>query len=111
MLRAVMIAFVTIAIIFLLLVLSVRLIVVPNIGSFRNDITAQIAKGIGRDVTIGAIDAGWDGWSPTLSLSELKLFDGGGREVLALPRIETSVSWQSVLIGEIRLRRDRKSVV
>ena len=105
MLRAAMIAFVTIAIIFLLLVLSVRLIVVPNIGSFRNDITAQIAKGIGRDVTIGGIDAGWDGWSPTLSLSELKLFDGGGREVLALPRIETSVSWQSVLIGEIRLRR------
>ncbi|MFS8086935.1 MAG: YhdP family protein, partial [Acidobacteriota bacterium] len=48
---------------------------------------------------------GWDGWSPTLSLSDFRLLDQNGNVALTLPRVETSVSWQSVVIGEIRLRR------
>jgi uncharacterized protein (TIGR02099 family) len=93
------------AIFFLLLMLAVRLVVVPRIGDFREEITSLIAKGVGRTVSIGVIDAGWDGWSPTLSMSDFRLFDQNGNAALTLPHIETSVSWRSVLIGEIRLRR------
>ncbi|MEP7085267.1 MAG: AsmA family protein, partial [Betaproteobacteria bacterium] len=93
------------AIFFFLLMLAVRLVVVPHIGDYRDDITALIAKGAGRNVSIGQIEAGWDGWSPTLSLSDFKLFDQKGIAALTLPKIETSVSWRSVLMGEIRLRR------
>ena len=93
------------AIFFFLLMLAVRLVVVPRIGDYREEITSLIAKGVGRTVSIGEIDAGWDGWSPTLSMSDFKLFDLNGNAALTLPHIETSVSWRSVLIGEIRLRR------
>ena len=105
LIRAVFVTSVTLVIVFLVLALGVRLVVVPNIGSFRNDITAHIAKGVGRDVAIAEIEAGWDGWSPTLSLVDFTMFDSAGRAALKLPRVETSVSWRSVLLGEVRLRR------
>ena len=105
LMRAVLIGVVSLAIVFLLLVLGVRMIVVPHIGGFRDDITTQLGKAIGRQVSMGTIEAGWDGWSPTLSMADLKLFDVSGREALTFPHIETSVSWQSVMLGEIRLRR------
>jgi uncharacterized protein (TIGR02099 family) len=93
------------AIFFFLLMLAVRLVVVPRIGDYRDEITALIARGVGQKVSISEIEAGWDGWSPTLTLSEFKLFDQNGNAALTLPKVETSVSWRSVLIGEIRLRR------
>lgn len=95
----------SLAIVFFLLMLAVRLVVVPRIGDYREDITALIAKQVGRNVSIGAIEAGWDGWSPTLALSDFRLFDQSGNAALTLPRVETSVSWRSVLNGEINLRR------
>src|SRR5437773_1760182 len=73
--RAIVVAGATLTILFLLLVLAVRLVVVPRIGDFREDITTLIANNIGRSVSIGAINAGWDGWSPTLSLIDFKLMD------------------------------------
>ncbi|MEO8132930.1 MAG: YhdP family protein [Betaproteobacteria bacterium] len=98
-------AFATIAILAFLAMLAVRLLIVPRIGDFRDDITALIADNIGRAVSIGRIDAGWDGWSPTLALTDFKLFDQAGVAALTLPRVETSISWRSILIGEIRLLR------
>src|SRR5688572_24604643 len=85
--------------------LTVRLVVVPRIGDFRDDITALIIKNVGRPVSIGNIEAGWDGWSPTLTLSDFRLYDQAGVAALTLPRIETTVSWRSILIGDIRLAR------
>ncbi|MEP6702319.1 MAG: AsmA family protein, partial [Betaproteobacteria bacterium] len=95
----------TSVIVFLLLVLALRVIVVPRIGDYRDEITAMIGKNAGRSVTIGQIEAGWDGWSPTLRLIDFKLMDQAGNQALALPQIETSVSWRSIVAGEIRLRR------
>lgn len=95
----------SIAIVFFLLMLAVRLVIVPRVGDYREDITALIAKGIGRTVSIGQIEAGWDGWSPTLSLTDFRLFDQNGNAALTLPQVETSVSWRSVVTGEISLRR------
>lgn len=103
--RLVFYAGASVAIFFFLLMLAVRLVVVPRIGDYRDEITALIAKSAGRNVSIGQIDAGWDGWSPTLTLSDFKLFDQKGVAAVTLPRVETSVSWRSVVIGEIRLRR------
>jgi hypothetical protein len=56
-------------------------------------------------VSIGRIEAGWDGWSPTLSLTDFRLFDLNGNAALTLPQVETSVAWRSVVTGEISLRR------
>ena len=105
LLRLVLYAGASLAILFFLLMLAVRLVVVPHIGDYREEITGQIAKSTGRTVSIGQIDAGWDGWSPTLTLSDFKLFDQKGVAAVTLPKVETSVSWRSVLIGEISLRR------
>jgi uncharacterized protein YhdP len=97
--RAALVAGVTFTMMFLMLVLVVRLVVVPRIGDFRDEITAMIGNSIGRKVTIAEINAGWDGWSPTLNLVDFRLFDTAGNQALTLPRIETSVAWRSLVAG------------
>lgn len=103
--RAVVFATAASVVIVLLTMLAVRTIVVPRIGDYRDEITSLIGRNIGRTVSIGELIAGWDGWSPTLTLVDFRMFDIAGREALALPRIETSLSWRSLVGGELRLRR------
>jgi len=103
--RAVLFATAASVVLVLLTMLAVRTIVVPRIGDYRDEITSLIARNIGRSVSIGELVAGWDGWSPTLTLVDFRLLDAGGREALALPRIETSLSWRSLVGGELTLRR------
>ncbi len=103
--RVVLVSGATLTILFLMTVLAVRLLVVPHIGDYRAEITSMIADNVGRKVSIGEINAGWNGWSPTLNLVDIRLFDAAGNEALALPRVDTSVSWRSIVAGEIRLRR------
>src|SRR5437868_3686139 len=88
--RMVLVAAACVTLLFLLAMVGVRFVVVPHIGDYRDEITQLIARNIGRQVSIGALNAGWDGWSPTLDLVEFTLFDASGRPALALPRIEMS---------------------
>jgi uncharacterized protein (TIGR02099 family) len=92
------------AVLFALLLLSLRFWLLPNIESYRGYIVAALSRGIGQDVQIGRLEAGWDGWNPTLTLTDLSIVDANGRRVLNLPRVNNSVSWRSLFVLDLRLR-------
>jgi uncharacterized protein (TIGR02099 family) len=90
--------------VFASLVLALRFWLLPDIERYRGDIVAAIERSVGLPIKIGAIEAGWLGLRPRISLSDVHLYDHQGREVLALPSIRNVVSWRSLLYGQIRLR-------
>lgn len=89
--------------VFAALALVVRFWVLPDIERYRGDIVAAVSTALGRPVTIGAIDAGWDGLRPQIGFSDVHILDRDGREALVLPRVENVVAWSSLLHRELRL--------
>ena len=88
--------------IFAIALLVVRYWVLPNIGNYADDIAAAISKGVGGRVTIGSIDAGWQGLRPYLELADMRVHDRKGELALALPAVNASVSWLSLPTARMR---------
>lgn len=89
---------------FVLLVLVLRYSILPNIESYRADIEGLASRGLGQAVSIGRIEASWDGINPDLTLSDVRIADAGGRPALAFSRVQTVLSWWSVPALQLRLR-------
>lgn len=87
------------------LILVLRYEVLPGIDRYRDDIAAALSKAMGQRIAIAAIQADWDGPWPRLSLSGVTVFDPQGAPGLTLARVDTLLSWQSLVAGELRLRR------
>src|SRR5436190_865420 len=92
------------AVLFCGLLLSLRFWLVPHVEDYRPDIVAALSRALGQQVEIGKLEAGWDGWNPTLMLTDFRVIDASGKQVLALPKVSNSVSWKSVLVLDLRLR-------
>ncbi|MGH8725888.1 MAG: hypothetical protein ACREU1_13605, partial [Burkholderiales bacterium] len=90
---------------FAALVLALRFWVLPEIERYREDIVAAVSRGIGLPVRAGAIEAGWLGLRPHITLSDVRIHDAQGREALVLPSIHNVVAWRSLLHGELRLHQ------
>jgi len=90
---------------FAALVLALRFWVLPDIERYREDIVAAVSRGIGLPVRVGAIEAGWLGLRPQITLTDVRIHDAEGREALTLPSIHNVVAWSSLLHGELRLHR------
>ncbi len=88
---------------FALTFLALRYWVLPNVEQRREDIVAAISQAVGLPVTIGALETDWAGLRPRLSISEVRVYDRGGREALVLPLVENVVSWRSLLFLDLRL--------
>src|SRR5207248_9066373 len=100
-------------------------VVFPQVESRRAQIVAALSSRLGEPVEIDAIDTGWDGWNPKLSIRGLRIRDRANpaeEPLLDLPRVDLIVAWTSLPLLEFRLRelvvdgpklsvRDRKSVV
>ena len=84
-------------------VVALRYWILPNIGQYREDIAASIARAAGQRVTIGAIDANWERLMPRLALREVQVYDRQGRPALILQHIDSTLSWWTLLAGEVRL--------
>jgi uncharacterized protein YhdP len=84
-------------------VLALRYWLLPDIGRFRDDITAAVAHTLGQPVSIGGIEAGWLGLRPQISLSDVRLYDVQGRPALELPRVDNVISWRSLIEGRLQL--------
>lgn len=89
---------------FIALVLALRYSVLPNIEHYRGDIEGIASRSLGQTVSIGRIEASWDGIHPDLTLSDVRIADAEGRPALAFSRIETILSWWSVPTLQLRLR-------
>lgn len=84
-------------------VLALRYIVLPHIEDYKDRIAQQASQVAGQKVTIGHIDASWDGLNPHFSLMDVELYDSQNRPALSLNHVETSLSWLSIPLMEPRL--------
>jgi uncharacterized protein (TIGR02099 family) len=88
---------------FAALVLALRFWLLPGIERYRGDIVTAVSRTVGAPVRIGAIEAGWLGLRPKVSLFDVRIQDGEGREALVLPVVENVIAWRSLLAGGLRL--------
>jgi uncharacterized protein (TIGR02099 family) len=95
------------AALFCTLLLVVRFVVFPRIDDYRGRITDWLSAELGHAVTIQAIDTGWDGWNPRLSIRGFAIRDRndpGGAPLLDLPAVDMVASWSSVVFLDLRLK-------
>jgi uncharacterized protein (TIGR02099 family) len=87
---------------FFALVIGLRYFVLPNIDDYREPIAQTITRSVGQRVTIGSITGSWQGYRPELNLMDVKVFGTDGQPALVLDRVETVLSWLSLLSAEWR---------
>jgi uncharacterized protein (TIGR02099 family) len=87
---------------FFALVIGLRYLVLPHIDDYREPIAQTITRAVGQRVTIGSITASWQGYRPELNLMDVKVFGTDGQPALVLDRVETVLSWLSLLLAEWR---------
>lgn len=78
------------------LVLTLRYAILPKVGDYQADIEQAASRAIGLQVSIGAIEAGWQGLNPELTLSDVRIADAQGRPAFALSRVDSVLSWQTL---------------
>lgn len=93
------------AVLFALSIIVLRYWLLPGIEQYHDRITASLSGAIGNPVTIGKIEGDWQGLHPRMSLIDVRILDEQQKTALALPRIESSVSWLSLLVLELRLAK------
>ena len=108
---------------FAALFLAARYWLLPNVERYREDIVAAVSQAVGLRVTVGRIEAQWEGLRPELTFTDVRVFDRDGREALVLPVVENVVSWRSLVHRDLRLhslaiegprlqlRRDRQGAI
>lgn len=82
--------------------LGLRYWLLPNIGQYSEAIERAVSEAVGERVTIGTVQAGWEGLRPEISLADVRIHDREGRLALSLPVIEAVVGWSSVFYGGLR---------
>lgn len=88
---------------FAAVVLALRYWLLPDIEHYRPDIAAALTKAAGQRVTVGKIAADWHGLRPNLTLLDVQVYDRNNRPALILGHVEGTLSWWTLLQGEIRL--------
>lgn len=88
--------------VFCALFLTLRYGILPEIDRYKADIEKIASAAVGRPVSIAGIDASWSGLRPQLALTDVVIHDQAGHPALALPQIFATLSWSSVLVGDLR---------
>lgn len=96
-------AAVTAAFLFAVILLALRYWLLPNIEHYRAELAASISRAAGQRVEIGAISTDWAGLRPHLLLRDVQIYDKRGLPVLYLRSLENSLSWRTLVTGELRL--------
>ncbi len=96
-------AVLAVGLLFAATVLSLRYWVLPNIEQYRGEIAQAVSQATHQRVTIGKISANWDGMRPELVLEKVIFFDATNQPALELARVDTTLSWLSMLTFDLRL--------
>ena len=83
--------------------LALRYWILPDIERYHDYISAVASQVVGQPVTIGKIEADWQGIRPHLSFTDVLILDEQGKTLLALRQVDNVVSWWSALAGQVRL--------
>src|SRR6266702_3788018 len=87
---------------FAAILLALRYWVLPKVAEYRSDVEQYASKVLGTRITIGAMEADWQGLRPELLLANVTVFDRNGRAALSLPAVEATLAWISAVIGSPR---------
>src|SRR6266571_6510227 len=87
---------------FAAILLALRYWVLPKVAEYRSDVEQYASKVLGSRITIGAMEADWQGLRPELLLANVTVFDRDGRAALSLPAVEATLGWISAVIGSPR---------
>ena len=102
---------------------GVRFWLLPNIENYREAIARELSAATRQQITIGGLEARWSGFNLQLTLGDLAVFDKSGQPALRLDRIDSTLSWWSLVHWEPRfdsieiqhpdldIRRDPRGVV
>ena len=100
--RAITWTLLTCAFVFALVILVVRFWVLPHIGDYREPIAQQLSEATRQRVTIGKLDGRWSGLNLQLTLGDVVLYDRANQPALTLQRIDSTLSWWSLILREPR---------
>jgi uncharacterized protein (TIGR02099 family) len=87
------------------LFLIMRYAVLPNVDRYKPEIEQYASQKIGRQISIESIKVSWTGLNPQLSLSKFIIRDKQGVQALELPVVNTTVSWWSLAVLDLRLSK------
>ncbi|HEY0879337.1 MAG TPA: YhdP family protein [Zeimonas sp.] len=82
---------------------ALRTLVWPNLERWRPQIEQRIADATGRQVRIGALTTGFEGWRPWLVAERVTVVDDDGVEALSIDRLRAVVSMRWALRGRFAL--------
>lgn len=82
-------------------ILGLRYWILPDIGSYREDIAQRLSLAVQQKITIGGLSANWSGLRPQLALAQVVVHDAEGRPALELPRVDATLSWRSAALLQI----------
>ncbi len=85
--------------------LLLRFFVLPSIDSYKDQIAHYASNTAGQKITIGKINASWDGINPHLDLVNIDIFDSQNRSALNFKHIESNISWLSIPLFEARVSK------
>ena len=85
------------------LMLTLRYWILPDIQRYHENISAMVSHAVGQTVTIGKIEADWQGMRPHLLFTDVLILDKQGKTLLALRQVDNVVSWMTALTGQLRL--------
>ncbi len=83
--------------------LSLRYVILPNVGVYKSDIERISSHFIGKLITVDQIDASWIGLHPRLQLKGVVVYGDGDEAALTLPEVDATLSWMSLVTGQLRL--------
>lgn len=84
-------------------VLTLRYWVLPGIGQYREDVLTRVSAATGMRMEAETMEGDWQGLRPALSFRKVRLTSPGAEETgLSLDALQASLSWWSLLLGEIR---------
>lgn len=93
------------------LVLALKYAVLPNIQNYQGDIVSRVATATGMDVSAGAIRGGWSGFRPYVEMENVVFLEPASSEsplrppgtvALSLPKLNVSLSWWTLVLGQIQ---------
>jgi len=109
--------------VFALVVTGVRFWLLPDIGSYRETIAQDLSAATRQRITIGTLEGRWSGLNLQLTLGDIVVFDKTGQPALKLERVDSTLSWWSLVHWEPRfdsieiehpdlnVKRDKRGVV
>ena len=88
--------------IFAALFLCLRYLVLPNVENYKPEIEQLASQQIGRQIKIAQLKAHWEGFNPKIALRQVVIYDQKANPVLSLPEINTTISWWSLFVFDVR---------